>query len=130
MFDSFLGAFGNLTTFSGLMYLMIGVVIGSIVAVLPGIGTVQTIALLLPLTFGVLGYLMMLFDYPRITLVIALTLGELTERSIHQSMGISNGNWEIFVHNRRIDPPLRLFSLRQTIRSSKTVSKTVSDCRF
>lgn len=81
---------------------MIGVVIGPIVAVLPGIGTVQTIALLLPLTLGVLGYLMMLFDYPRITLVIALTLGELTERSIHQSMGISNGNWEIFVHNRRI----------------------------
>jgi putative tricarboxylic transport membrane protein len=47
--------------------------------------------------FGVIGYLMIRFDYPRITFTIALVLGEITERSFFQAMGISDGNWMIFL---------------------------------
>lgn len=47
--------------------------------------------------FGVLGYLMNKFEYPRLTLVIALVLGELSERSFHQSLLISRGSPTIFV---------------------------------
>lgn len=46
--------------------------------------------------FGVIGYLMIRFDYPRITLVIALVLGELAERSYHQSIMIGDGSHSIF----------------------------------
>ena len=49
------------------------------------------------LVFGILGYLMIRFDYPRITFTIALVLGEITERSFFQAMGISDGSWAIFV---------------------------------
>lgn len=50
----------------------------------------------LTLVFGVIGYLMMRFDYPRVTLVIAFVLGELAERSYHQSLKMSDGSWDIF----------------------------------
>lgn len=50
----------------------------------------------LTLVFGVLGYLMIRFDYPRITLVIALVLGELAERSFHQSLNMADGDWMVF----------------------------------
>jgi putative tricarboxylic transport membrane protein len=46
--------------------------------------------------FGVLGYLMIRFRYPRVTLVIALILGELAERSFHQSINMAGGDWTIF----------------------------------
>lgn len=46
--------------------------------------------------FGILGYLMIKFGYPRVTLVIALVLGELAERSFHQAMNITGGGWSIF----------------------------------
>lgn len=46
--------------------------------------------------FGALGYLMIRFGYPRVTLVIALILGELAERSYHQSLNMSSGDWTIF----------------------------------
>lgn len=46
--------------------------------------------------FGVLGYLMIRFRYPRVTLVIALILGELAERSYHQSLNMSAGDGTIF----------------------------------
>ena len=46
--------------------------------------------------FGVLGFVMMKFKYPRITLVIALVLGELAERSYHQSLNMASGDWTIF----------------------------------
>ncbi len=49
------------------------------------------------LVFGIIGYLMIRFDYPRITFTIALVLGEITERSFFQAMGISDGSWAIFV---------------------------------
>ncbi len=46
--------------------------------------------------FGVVGYLMIRFKYPRVTLVIALILGELAERSYHQSINMGDGNAAIF----------------------------------
>jgi putative tricarboxylic transport membrane protein len=46
--------------------------------------------------FGVLGYVMMRFGFPRITLVIALVLGDLAESSYHQSLQMANGDWTIF----------------------------------
>ncbi len=49
------------------------------------------------LVFAVVGYYMIRFDYPRITFTIALVLGEITERSFHQTMMISDGSWSIFL---------------------------------
>lgn len=46
--------------------------------------------------FGALGYIMIRFGFPRVTLVIALILGELAERSYHQSLNMSGGDWSIF----------------------------------
>jgi hypothetical protein len=48
--------------------------------------------------FGIVGFLMIRFDYPRITLVIALVLGELAERSYHQAIMIGDGDPAIFLH--------------------------------
>jgi putative tricarboxylic transport membrane protein len=48
---------------------------------------------------GVLGYLMLRFDYPRLPLVIALILGETAERGFQQSMMIGKGSWAIFLHS-------------------------------
>ena len=47
---------------------------------------------LLTVIMGLLGYLMIRFDYPRLTLVIALVLGETAERSLHQVRLISDGH--------------------------------------
>ncbi|MGA0311347.1 MAG: tripartite tricarboxylate transporter permease, partial [Candidatus Puniceispirillaceae bacterium] len=47
---------------------------------------------LLALIMGIFGYLMIRFDYPLLTLVIALVLGETAERSFHQSLLISDNN--------------------------------------
>jgi len=47
---------------------------------------------LLALIMGIFGYFMIRFDYPRLTLVIALVLGETAERSFHQSLLISDNN--------------------------------------
>jgi putative tricarboxylic transport membrane protein len=46
----------------------------------------------LAMTMGVVGYLMLRFDYPRLTLVIALVLGETAERSFHQTRMISDND--------------------------------------
>ncbi len=48
------------------------------------------------LVFAIIGYLMIRFQYPRITFTIALVLGEVTERSFFQAMGVSDGSWSIF----------------------------------
>jgi putative tricarboxylic transport membrane protein len=47
--------------------------------------------------FGLIGYVMIRFDYPRITLVVAMVLGSLAERNYHQSMLMSDDSWGIFV---------------------------------
>ena len=50
--------------------------------------------------FGVVGYLMVRFHYPRLPLVMALVLGETAERGFMQSMMIGHGNWSIFVSSK------------------------------
>lgn len=52
------------------------------------------------LVMGIVGYLMIRFDYPRLTLVIALVLGETCERAYHQTMLISDGNMLGFMIGR------------------------------
>jgi putative tricarboxylic transport membrane protein len=48
--------------------------------------------------FGIIGYLMIRFDYPRLTIVIALVLGASSERNFHQSMLMSDGQWAIYIN--------------------------------
>lgn len=55
--------------------------------------------------FGFIGYLMIRFDYPRLTIVIALVLGASAERNFHQSMLMSDGKWSIYL-NRPISAVL------------------------
>jgi len=57
---------------------------------------------LLTLVFGIVGYLMIRFDYPRITLIIALVLGETAERSYHMVSMISNGEVLGFMATRPV----------------------------
>jgi putative tricarboxylic transport membrane protein len=57
--------------------------------------------------FGLLGYLMIRFDYPRITLVIALVLCSLMEKNYTQSMIMFAGDWTGFF---RDNTSLVLFS--------------------
>jgi len=51
---------------------------------------------------GILGYLMMRFDYPRLTLVIAFVLGGTMERAFHQSLTISNGDLAGYIASRPV----------------------------
>jgi putative tricarboxylic transport membrane protein len=46
--------------------------------------------------FGVIGFLMMRYDYPRLMVVVALVLGGNIERNFHQSMLMGDGGWSIF----------------------------------
>ncbi len=48
---------------------------------------------------GLVGYLMIRFDFPRITLVIALVLGGMMERNFMQSMLIFGNDWTRFFQN-------------------------------
>ena len=57
---------------------------------------------LLTVAMGILGYLMIRFDYPRLTLVIALVLGETAERSYHQVQLISDGQALDFMLGRPV----------------------------
>jgi len=56
----------------------------------------QPADMILTLVFGMIGYLMIRFDYPRMTLVIALVLGEIIERSLHQTLMISDDDLTVF----------------------------------
>lgn len=49
---------------------------------------------------GVIGYLMIRFDYPRLTFIIALVLGKTMEQAFHQSMMISDGNIGQYIAGR------------------------------
>jgi putative tricarboxylic transport membrane protein len=53
---------------------------------------------LVTVVFGVLGYLMIRFDYPRLTMVVALVLGAAAERNFHQTTMMSDGNPAIYFH--------------------------------
>ncbi|MGY1827102.1 MULTISPECIES: tripartite tricarboxylate transporter permease [unclassified Blastococcus] len=51
-FGDLLGGFGTALTPTNLMFALLGVLLGTAIGVLPGIGPAMTVALLLPLTFG------------------------------------------------------------------------------
>lgn len=57
---------------------------------------------LLTVIMGLIGYLMIRFDYPRLTLVIALVLGETAEKSFHQVQLISDGQALGFMLDRPV----------------------------
>jgi len=46
--------------------------------------------------FGILGYFMIKYRYPRVTMILALVLGDLAERSFYQSLKIGDGTPSIF----------------------------------
>ncbi len=50
------------------------------------------------MAFGIVGYLMIRFHYPRLTFVIAVVLGRLVETSYKQSVIMGDGSLAIFVH--------------------------------
>lgn len=52
--------------------------------------------MLITLIFGIIGYGMMRLRFPRLALVIAMVLGGIAERSFHQAMMMSDGEWSIF----------------------------------
>ncbi len=62
LFNNLIFGFGVAFSLQNLMYCMIGVSVGTLIGVLPGIGPLATIAMLLPLTFNVapVGALIML----------------------------------------------------------------------
>jgi putative tricarboxylic transport membrane protein len=47
--------------------------------------------------FGVVGYLLRKFDFPLAPVVLTLILGPLMERSLRQSLEISQGSFGIFL---------------------------------
>jgi putative tricarboxylic transport membrane protein len=60
--------------------------------------------------FGLLGYLFRIFDYPSAPLVLGLVLGPLIERSLRQSMVLSQGSATIFF-TRPLSATLILLSI-------------------
>lgn len=66
---------------------------------------------LLTVLMGILGYLMIRFDYPRLTLVIAFVLGEIAERSFHQIRLISDGQVIEYMLGRPVSVILILATL-------------------
>ncbi|MDP5327414.1 MAG: tripartite tricarboxylate transporter permease [Paracoccaceae bacterium] len=92
----------------------VGVVVPVVVAIsLTGVyvldGRMADVAL--TVVMGVLGYLMIRFDYPRLTLVIALVLGETAEQSFHQIQMISGGHALDFMLARPISVMLILATI-------------------
>ncbi|MEK8126547.1 tripartite tricarboxylate transporter permease [Paenibacillus filicis] len=53
LFDSMISGFHVALSLKNLLYCLVGVLLGMVVGVLPGLGTVATIALLLPLTYNI-----------------------------------------------------------------------------
>ena len=51
-FGNLLEGFGHVLTPMNLLFALVGVTIGTAVGVLPGIGPAMTVALLLPVTYG------------------------------------------------------------------------------
>ena len=63
----------------------------------------STFDLTLVLAFGVIGFLMRLYQFPAAPLILALILGALMEESMRRALQISNGDWMTFV-----DKPISL----------------------
>jgi len=60
--------------------------------------------------FGIIGYLMIRFDYPRISLVIALVLGELAERNYHMTIAMAEPEELPLFFSRGISLGLLIFT--------------------
>ncbi|MBL1435038.1 MAG: tripartite tricarboxylate transporter permease [Rhodobacteraceae bacterium] len=83
----------------------VGVVVPVVVAIsLTGVYVLdgRMADVILTLVMGVIGYLMIRFDYPRLTLVIALVLGETAEKSLHQVQLISDNQVLAYMFDRPI----------------------------
>jgi putative tricarboxylic transport membrane protein len=57
----------------------------------------NTFNIVVMIVFGVFGYLMKKINYPPATLILALILSPMLEKSIGQSLGMSGGSFGIFV---------------------------------
>jgi len=57
-------------------------------------GSIQDVGV--AVIFGVIGYLMIRFDFPRLPLVIAMFLGAVAEVNYRQAMMISRNDWTVF----------------------------------
>src|SRR5918994_4701265 len=53
LFENLVFGFGVAVSLQNLMYCFIGVLVGTLIGVLPGIGPLGTIAILLPITYSV-----------------------------------------------------------------------------
>jgi putative tricarboxylic transport membrane protein len=76
--------------------------------------------------FGVVGYFMVRYDYPRITLVIALVLGGIAERSYHQSLMMSDGSYSIFFTRPVADILLLLIIISLTLPVLRLLAKKLT----
>lgn len=56
----------------------------------------NTFDLYLLVIFGILGFLMRLFNFPAAPFILAFILGGMMEQSLRQSLTISGGSWSIF----------------------------------
>ena len=53
--------------------------------------------IIITIVFGIIGYVMIALNYPRLPLVIAIVLGKIAERNFHQTMMISDRDLSIFL---------------------------------
>jgi putative tricarboxylic transport membrane protein len=86
-------------------FLNVNVLVPAVVAIsLTGVFVLEgkPADVILCLIMGIVGYVMIRFDYPRLTLVIALVLGETAERSFHQTMLISDHHMLRFMLGRPV----------------------------
>ncbi|MDC0033113.1 tripartite tricarboxylate transporter permease [Alphaproteobacteria bacterium] len=72
------------------------------------------------LVFAIIGYLMIRFQYPRIAFTVAIVLGEITERSFSQAMGVSDDSWGVFVTGAPAISLLCLIALTLMVPSVRT----------
>src|SRR5919205_3108750 len=99
LFQNLIFGFGVAFTLQNLAYCLIGVSVGTLIGVLPGIGPLATIAMLLPLTFNVapVGALIMLAgiyygaQYGGSTTAILVNLPGETSAVINCIHGYQNG---------------------------------------
>ena len=78
-----------------------GIFIAPVVCVLGVLGAFSTrlnvTDAFVALIFGVIGYFMMKHHFPRVSLLVALILGHMAEKSFFQSLQIARGSYAIFI---------------------------------
>jgi len=76
-------------------YLITGVVGIAFMAAMAITGLLFDVRLVL--LFGVLGYIMRMYDFPPAPMILALVLGFMIETNLRRSLILSNGDWSVFV---------------------------------